>query len=375
MYYYKNDPYYPYYCHDKAKQQEYLFLDGCNLEEERYFWGDIEETYSVGTLLCKCLNVLSEIFELSKIANGLFSDEIDDLSIEIPKVFETHFSYKDKGYNTPFDELKIFMELYLFEKSLSVIDPEEFNFDEDKFTKLKNCLSFATLCSQNHEYSNLDSLVKFSFLISSKIKSSFKILKGSLDGKNLEQDIQCALTPTEIKMLFEGQLYDDYFMEDDYEKDFQDNNETYVELFSLNSLADFILISLHELFSAGKTIKKCEICGKFFIPKRADAKYCNGIYPGAENRTCQEEGKLRKQNERFRLSETKRMFRSISEMMKEKISNLEAEGKNVEANALYEEFLDFRNKNNEFKAKCERYEISELEYIEWLRSFYKRKYK
>ena len=176
-------------------------------------------------------------------------------------------------------------------------------------------------------------------------------------------------------MLFEGQLDDDYFIEDDYEKDFQNNNETYVELFSLNSLADFILISLHELFLAGKTIKKCEICGKFFIPKRADAKYCNGLYPGANNRTCQEEGKLRKQNERFRLSEPKRMYRSIAEMMRGKISNLEAEGKNEEANALYKEFVEFQDKNKEFKDKCGRYEISELEYIEWLSSFYRRKYK
>lgn len=55
-----------------------------------------------------------------------------------------------------------------------------------------------------------------------------------------------------------------------------------------------IVCSILELARQGKTVKKCQNCGKYFIPtKRSDTLYCDNPSPMAPEMTCKEYGARR----------------------------------------------------------------------------------
>lgn len=348
------DPYFPYYYHDKKSQNEYLFLYGHDLENDSYVDEDFLYPYSFGTLLCILLNVINEIRRLIKTKK----DESDnlDLSLEISKVLSKYLP-EGKEYNTSIDELRMFMESELFSND---IKDSDYNSNHHK---LINCFHYVELCARDKSYSNLECLTQFALLNALKLKNSFK----AFNGIPIEE-VDDSITLWEIKMYLDRLNGTDRFA-------FPENRQCYVDLFRLDSLCDLILISLSELFEMGKTINQCEICGKFFIPQRSDTKYCDGIFPDNENRTCREEAKLRKQLERVRLSETQRMYRSLSQMMREKRSSFETEGNEVDSKIANDELVAFQEKHKEMKAKYKKSEITEWEYQNWLRSFYKRRHK
>lgn len=346
------DPYFPYYYHDKKSQNEYLFLYGHDLENDSYFDEDFLYPYSFGTLLCILLNFINEIQRLIKAKN----DESDDmdLTLEISKVLSKYLP-EGKDYNTSIDELRIFVESELFSN-----DIKNFDFNSNHY-KLINCFHYVELCARDKSYSNLDCLAQFASLNALKLKNSFKALNGIPIA-----EVDYSITLWEIKMYLDRLNGIDRFV-------FPENRKYYVDLFRLDSLCDIILISLSELFEMGKTINQCGICGKFFIPQRSDTKYCDGIFPANENRTCREEAKLRKQLERVRLSETQRMYRSLSQMMRDRVYSFEQEGNWTQSKIAAEELHSFQKQNKEMQAKYKKYEISEWEYKKWLHSFYTRK--
>ena len=223
------------------------------------------------------------------------------------------------------------------------------------------------LCSQDKRYSTLDCLVKFSILNGLRIQSSFKALNGFP-----EKEFEAVMTPWEIKSYLDGRYSPDNLSENSNDNSPQ---QTYYELFYLDSLSDLILTSLSELFAIGKTVNRCELCGSFFIPRRSDTKYCDGLFPGAPNRTCRQEAKLQKQNQRIRLSETERQYRSISQMMRQRVSDFYAGGDDMNGKLATDELVNFQIKHKELRAKYKNFEIPEWEYSNWLKSFYKRKYK
>ncbi len=58
--------------------------------------------------------------------------------------------------------------------------------------------------------------------------------------------------------------------------------------YEITELEDFVVATLSEIFKRGKTIKKCKNCGKYFIPKRSDALYCDNPSPQNPEKTCKE---------------------------------------------------------------------------------------
>lgn len=357
MIYLQSDTYYPYYYHDKKNQEEYLFLYGYDLESDSYFDEDFLYPYSFGMLLCKCLNIINEIVKLIEENKNEADESTIDLSSEIKEILNSYLP-QGKDYNTSIDELRMFMEYDLFEN-----EEKEFDYNKANFYKLINCFHYAELCAKDKKYSNLDCLVKFASLNSFRVKNSFKALNGIPI-----TEVEYPVTLWEIKMYLDKLNESDEFME-------RRNQQYYVDLFRLDSLSDFILVSLSELFTERKTINQCEICGKFFVPQRTDVKYCDGKYPNNEKRTCREEAKLRKQTERVRLSEPQRMYRSLCQMMREKRSSFETEGNEVASKIADDELVAFQEKHKEMKAKYKKREITEWEYQNWLKSFYKRRYK
>lgn len=59
-------------------------------------------------------------------------------------------------------------------------------------------------------------------------------------------------------------------------------------------LQDIAVVSFNEIIKRGKTIRKCQNCGKYFIPtKRSDTLYCDNPSPLAPEMTCKEYGRRR----------------------------------------------------------------------------------
>lgn len=361
MIYLKNetDPVYPYYHVERKTQKEFFFLYGYDIQNESYFDEDFDVPYPEGTLLCKSLNILSEIYALIKKVKNEYNDEEINLKVDVPHIIKTYLP-TGKDRNTSIDDLRMFIESDLYQN-----DIEKFDYDSVKFSQLLNCLSYADLCTKDKKYSNLDYLVNFSVLNELRLKSSFKALNSVPS-----REVEYTMTPWEIKMYFDNQN-----RRDEYDNTYQIRPQAYVELFGLDSISDFILVSLSELFAIGKTVNRCELCGSFFIPKRSDTKYCDGPFPGAPNRICRQEAKLQKQNQRIRLSETERQYRSISQMMRKRVSDFYADGDDVSGKLATDELVNFQRRHKELRAKYKNFEIPEWEYSNWLKSFYKRKYK
>lgn len=357
MIYFKNDsdPYFPYYYHDRKNQQEYLFLYNHDLEKESCFVEDFDYPYPVGTLLCKCLNIITEICKSIK---GNDNDVENSLQ-RIPKIIYD-FLPEGKERNTSFDDLRMFMEYALYQNMAS-----NFDFYGTEFSRILNCFHYVELCAQDKKYSTLDILVKFSILNGLRVQSSFKTLNGFP-----EKELEAVVTPWELKNYIDDRYYPDDLTDSD-----NTIQQTYYELFYLDSLSDLILISLIELFETGKTVNKCKVCGNFFIPKRSDTKYCEGQFPAAPSRTCRQEAKLQKQTQRMRLSETERQYRSISQMMREKAYRYEQSGDIENSRQALEKLWNFQKEHKKLRAKYKNLEIPEWEYSNWLKSFYKRKYK
>ena len=63
-------------------------------------------------------------------------------------------------------------------------------------------------------------------------------------------------------------------------------------------IIDVPLATLDNIFRSGNIIKKCQHCGKIFVPQRVSEQYCNGQSPEYNDKTCKEAMKYKKQLER-----------------------------------------------------------------------------
>lgn len=73
-----------------------------------------------------------------------------------------------------------------------------------------------------------------------------------------------------------------------------------------------LVASLLELARRGKVIRKCENCGRYFIPEnRSDTLYCDNPSPQDESRTCKQYGSQRLWYERQREDELATLSRNV----------------------------------------------------------------
>ena len=125
---------------------------------------------------------------------------------------------------------------------------------------------------------------------------------------------------------------------------------------------------LYHLLKTGRIIKRCEHCGKLFVPNKADEKYCirsSKEYPG---KNCKQAVKYGKQLQRERGEESVRIYKSINTMLSKRARDATIAEKEQAQTILY----SFRNEAAILKRKLKNGDIQEKEYIEWLNSFKKR---
>ena len=148
-----------------------------------------------------------------------------------------------------------------------------------------------------------------------------------------------------------------------------ENNE-YIHIttdYFCDTTTDMLVAAINDLFKKKPKaiIKKCENCGKLFVPKHTIAKYCDRISPQFENRTCKEAMDVIKKEEALN-DPTKLLYKNIYDTLYSSYKN-----KKTKEN---KKILDtFRKENIIMKAKYKTKEIPQKKYIEWLKSHYKNK--
>lgn len=128
---------------------------------------------------------------------------------------------------------------------------------------------------------------------------------------------------------------------------------------------------LYHLVKTGRIIKRCERCGKLFIPKKADEKYCIRRSEEYPDKNCKQAAKYEKQLQRERGTESARVYKSINTMLSRRAKNAVLAEKEQAETILF----SFRDGAVEWKKRMKAGDAQEDEYIKWLNSFKKRKQK
>ena len=97
----------------------------------------------------------------------------------------------------------------------------------------------------------------------------------------------------------------------EYEINEEDNVD---EVYSCNNMLEFCTVLMYNVFKLKKIFKKCENCGKWFVPKaKSDEKYCLRQSPQYNEKDCRSAARLIKTLSN-RQTEEARMGRNIRQM-------------------------------------------------------------
>lgn len=153
----------------------------------------------------------------------------------------------------------------------------------------------------------------------------------------------------------------------------QNDDET---VYRLSNLQNLITACLLQIFAHQKAFCQCEVCGKWFVPlKRKDTKYC--YFPNGK-RYCCDLARLKKQREREkRLSSSRKMYKNVYAMLFARKENEEDENflHKTAKTEHRDRFENFKKENISFRNQVANGIITEEEYIDWLKTFYIKKYK
>lgn len=121
------------------------------------------------------------------------------------------------------------------------------------------------------------------------------------------------------------------------------------------------LASLQEIANSGKTVRKCENCGRYFIPEnRSDTLYCDNPSPQVPTMTCKEYGSQRLWYARQKDDELATLSRNIlsaKSMLAKRNPDIQ------EYNLSYDYF---RNERKNWKKAVEDGSRTREEYRKWL---------
>ena len=141
---------------------------------------------------------------------------------------------------------------------------------------------------------------------------------------------------------------------------FRENEIINFRKYKISDFEDFIVASLMELLKSKKNTKKCENCGKYYIPGRSDAMYCKNPSPQNSNKTCAEYCINDNYQKKLSVDETKKLSRKISQRLQ----------KDKERNRRPREIANFENfkkENGEWKSKVKKGVETKENYFKWLK--------
>ena len=355
---YNIDGKYLYYCVSTVTGREFILYFNQDIETHPELvqnWLPEWDSYPLGTFLMRCVNCFRNFMPITE------DIPLTDQLIVIKYIIEEYFV--DRPPICGFDSKEEFdLLLGLILDDFKKMDDVNIN---QKLTKISNYISFIELCNENEEFCNYAEFSRFSILNNELLTKMAVVPIDNFIFQNeyLQSDLKIKHLLNEAKELPNRddnfmKLYTSIFV-DEWQKDIY-------HYYHIDSITSFLSAALQEVFSAKKRILTCKYCMELFIPeKRTDTLYCKGYNSISPERSCKAQAKLDRQLARVRASESRRIYNSIRTMMEARCDDLHAEPQQILNNFLSEAY--------EKRQKIKSGDLSEDEYVAWLKTHYRRK--
>lgn len=132
-----------------------------------------------------------------------------------------------------------------------------------------------------------------------------------------------------------------------------------IHVFVIHDIVDLILASLQCIFEKGNIIKKCFYCGSLFVTHKGNQEYCPAT---ANTKSCYQSAKLQRQLEKER-SGSVRLHKIIRTMY------------GTDYGTTSEIYRNFCKESQIWRNKIKAKEATEEEYVAWLKTKFRRKYR
>ena len=142
----------------------------------------------------------------------------------------------------------------------------------------------------------------------------------------------------------------------------------YIKGFTKGLIEQLCVAELHHLTTNGYIIKRCENCGKLFVPQKADEKYCIRRSEEYPNMNCKQAAKYKKQLLRESKNPSAKAYHSIYTMLAKRAKNAPLS----EQSTAQQDLANFANEAVKWKARVKADASLESDYIAWLNSFKRR---
>lgn len=252
---------------------------------------------------------------------------------------------------------------------------------EHEIPHLKSYIQFINMCANNREHCTLWDLERFHNIIEepmARCRSIWLNSDGCFDSPLEENEILELLVNDRKKHdVVIGRIKGSMKQNEATKKDLPEGlrkildqyNEigmlgNYTSYYEIKTVIDLLSACLQEVFKHNKCVALCEHCGRLFIPPhRKDTKYCDFPSPENPERNCKEQVRIEKQLQRDNAKESAKMHKSIRTMLSNKYGETSDE--------LCKFIVDSSERRNLIKEG----KLAEDEYVEWLKTFFVRKYK
>jgi hypothetical protein len=132
-------------------------------------------------------------------------------------------------------------------------------------------------------------------------------------------------------------------------------------VYTCDSIEDICMATLYHLLKLGLVIKKCNNCGKYFIPlRRSDAVYCDRPSPYNPSKTCKEDGSHRTFEEKLKMDDAESLRRQIYLAKRMRIR------RNPDITAYKESFDKWNTEVSKWKEEIKKGHKTSEEFIQWL---------
>ena len=149
---------------------------------------------------------------------------------------------------------------------------------------------------------------------------------------------------------------------------FRKNEVIFTTTYEVFSFFDYINICVSQLLKNNIKIKKCENCGKFFIPiNKSNEIFCNNKSPQNPKKTCRDIGSnekkkilIKKTNSIEHEHHNTKSFYNTKKYRARKNGDIKALGK---INNVYEKYkMDFNKKLKKYNNK----KMTEEDFVKWI---------
>lgn len=137
--------------------------------------------------------------------------------------------------------------------------------------------------------------------------------------------------------------------------------ENTIFVYEVSNLLETVLGAARTLIDEQFPIKKCGICGKYFVPlNRSDTLYCDRISPADPKRTCKEYGSQKLWYDRMKNDEVAKLARNIYSAKQMLVR------RNPDILGYKKMFDYFKIEKKKWETWVKSGEKSRVEYISWL---------